>query len=185
MFHDYLLKSFTLDTLTDLSIEYCQEHGWKAIVLDFDGVLSSFGKPQPDERMIKHAAMLSDHGLLVAIHSNNPHGLEKTRERWLKINYPQILWMSSRPYKPNPSTLIHLSQRWKLESHQIAMVDDRFLTGGKAAYHAQSSFIYIKQPLIDRSFAFWGELWFYAIRSYERYRYQQPPFLCTQEDSNL
>ncbi|NBV29092.1 hypothetical protein EBS02_08790 [bacterium] len=94
--------------------------------------------------------------------------------------------MPSKPYKPNPSTLLHLRQRWKLDAKELVMIDDRFLTGGKAAYRAGSQFIYIKNPLIDRKFAPWGELWFSVLRMIERSCYTHPQILLrTREDSNL
>lgn len=184
-FNSYLSLSKTINKLTDLKIEDLHHFGWKGLVLDFDGVLASLYKIEPDHPMIIWANEMSEHGIYVAIHSNNSLQLSQKRQSWLRKSYPNISWMPPKPYKPNPSTLLHLRQRWKLEPEELVMIDDRFSTGGKAAYRAECQFIYIKKPLIDNSFAPLGELWFHLVRFLERAQYQEPPVLCTREDSNL
>ena len=185
-FKNFLKQSKGIHKLMDLIPEDFKEQGWKGVVLDFDGVLASFNKQKPDLDIIKWVHQLSEQGIFVAIHSNNNRILEEKRQSWLRRNYPDILWMSSRPYKPNPSTLIHLKQRWKLEGSEIVMIDDRLLTGGKAAYRAGCSFLYIADPLVDRAFEPFAELWLGAVRWIERLCYQCPEqIMRTREDSNL
>lgn len=185
--NNYFIDSFRVSGLHEICIEVLKENHIEGLVLDYDGVLSSHGQTIPIDKNIDILKKLTDTNIHLAIHSNNPAELSEKRQKWMKTNFPNIVWMPPKPHKPNPSTLLHLAQRWKISPENIAMIDDRFTTGGLAAFRAKSKFILVADPLVDFSKRFYSELWFSSVRFIEKMIYDLPikEIKRTQEDSNL
>ncbi len=185
--NNYFLNSFRVPSFDEICIETLKNHNLHGLVLDYDGVLSSHGEIMPSDQNIEILKKLVASEIFLAIHSNNPIELSEKRQKWMKINFPSILWMPPRPHKPNPSTLLHLAQRWKISPENIAMIDDRFTTGGLAAFRSKSKFILVQNPLVNFRKRFYSELWFSSLRWVEKMIYELPAneIKRTQEDSNL
>lgn len=185
-FQAYLEQAFSIKNLQDLTPEMIADLSLKGLVLDFDGVLGGVRAPYATPDLCLWLKERLQDGLNIAIHSNNPESVGKERRERFLHQFPEILWMPTHPKKPSPSTLQYLQARWKCQPHEIAMVDDRLLTGGLAAFRAGVCFIFVAEAVADYSLAPVLETGFAALRLWEKLRYRAPnKNWCTRGDSNL
>lgn len=185
-FQDYLDNSIAITTLDEMTSEMIGSLGLKGLVVDFDGVLGGARSPHAAPIYIAWLQQRLQEGIKVAIHSNNPEQVGKERRERFLHDLAGVLWMPTYPKKPSPSTLDYLKNRWRLRSQEIAMIDDRMLTGGLAAFRSNVSFFFVKEPVTDYQLAPVLETGFAALRLWERFKYRAPhKNWCTREDSNL
>lgn len=184
-FQDYLDTSISVPRLDDITPELISELGLKALVIDFDGVLGGARSEHCAEQYRDWLIARLKEGLHLAVHSNNPESVGQDRRQRFLHDFPDILWMPTHPRKPSPSTLQYLKQRWQLDGQQIAMIDDRMLTGGLAAHRASVRFIWVRDAIADYGLAPMLEMGFAGLRLWERCLYRGPEIWCTREDSNL
>lgn len=145
----YLKNGYQLDSIVNLKAEFLEQEGILYLVLDFDGVLASHGKPQMHEDVV---AWLDDFVTKFAedrifILSNKP-----TQERleYFKKYYPKIRFISGVAKKPYPDGMNKIIEIVGCQPNELALVDDRLLTGCLACIIAGSYPILITNPFIDR-----------------------------------
>lgn len=156
-----------LDSIINLTPEYLVEHNIKYLALDFDGVLASHGKPKIYsevkiwlDNFVKNFPQQN-----IFILSNKPTNV---RLEYFKENYPEIRFISGVAKKPYPDGLLKAKELAKSEANQIALVDDRLLTGCLACIIAGCFPILITKPYVDRENYDKNEKFFNFLRKWEQ-----------------
>jgi len=143
-----LKNGYQLDSIVNLTPELLKQNNIDYLALDFDGVLASHGKPKMHNDV---ESWLNDFVTKFAedrifILSNKP-----TQERleYFKKLYPQIRFMSGVAKKPYPDGLNEIIKLVGCSPNQLALVDDRLLTGCLACIISGSYPILITKPFVD------------------------------------
>ena len=164
----YLNTPTRLST-TEVSLQQLHQQGIKVLVLDFDGVLAAHGEVEPSTDIL-HWLQLSIHQFEhVFLLSNKPF---HRRLDYFKHKYPHIYCITHVAKKPYPEGLDKIKTLTGKQANEIALVDDRLLTGVLATCIAQTQVVYITLPYKNIKKRPLAELFFIALRFIER-RYVQ------------
>jgi predicted HAD superfamily phosphohydrolase YqeG len=138
----------TLTTITALELPSPWLEALGLLVLDFDGVLAPHGAKCPLPAVMRWLLQLSQTypALPVVIFSNKP---TKDRQAFFKQHFPTWFFLSGVPKKPYPQGLQQLLQQYALLPQQMALVDDRLLTGMLSTCLVGCQGLYIVQPYQD------------------------------------
>ncbi|WP_020675916.1 hypothetical protein [Geopsychrobacter electrodiphilus] len=140
--------------------------GIAALVFDFDGVLAPHGAQAPlpeTERVLAQALEVFGSGH-VYILSNKP---SPERLAYFKRQFPSIIFISGVRKKPYPDGLMKVASVGQYAPNQIALLDDRLMTGGLACVHAGSKFVYISKPYTSFLQHPFKEFFFASVRLFE------------------
>jgi predicted HAD superfamily phosphohydrolase YqeG len=152
----------------DVDLPALKTEGIRALVFDFDGVLA----PHDSAKPLAEAELVLDQALQVFgaghiyILSNKP-SIE--RLQYFNLHYPDIVFVGGVRKKPYPDGLEKIALQGDYNTGQIALLDDRLMTGGLASLHAGSKFIYISKPLVDFSRHPVKESFFAFLRFFESF----------------
>jgi predicted HAD superfamily phosphohydrolase YqeG len=150
-----------INSIFDLDPANMQAEGIKILVLDFDGVLASHGEFEPSleaQDWLKQAVKFYKLGQIFIL-TNNP---KIEREDFFKANFPEIEFIYAPRKKPYPDGLLAIQSKTKALPYEIALVDDRLLTGmlacqifgAKGFWVIQPYANFAKRPVIEAGFAF-------------------------------
>ncbi|AJC49518.1 HAD family hydrolase [Allofrancisella guangzhouensis] len=160
-------KEHTLESIIQLEPEFLKQKGIKYLALDFDGVLASHGKPQiyPEVKtwLDSFASKFGEERIFIL--SNKP---TNERLKYFRKIYPQIRFISGVAKKPYPEGLLKIQDLLKCDTKEIALVDDRLLTGCLACIIAGSYPILITKPYVDRQNYSKEERFFNFLRYWEQ-----------------
>lgn len=134
-----------VDNVTQLNPEKLKKSGIHYISLDFDGVLAPHGKPLPDEKILYWLKSLSDQYSQqnIFILSNKPTAL---RVGYFATHFPNIRFIDGVAKKPYPDGLLKIQEITQCKSQELALIDDRLLTGCLACILAGSFPILVMRP---------------------------------------
>lgn len=160
-------KNQCIQNVTLLTSEYLNENGIKYLALDFDGVLASHGKPtiNSEVKVWLDTFVLEFDESKIFILSNKP---TNDRLEYFKSNYPRIKFISNVAKKPYPDGLLKIRETVNCEAKEIALVDDRLLTGCLACIIAKCYPILITAPYIDHDNYTKSEMFFTILRNVEQ-----------------
>ena len=161
-----LQKQAAKGSTADVDLVALKQTGVKALVFDFDGVLGPHGASQPvamGQKALTEAQQIFGAGH-VYILSNNP---TSARRSWFSENFPQLIFIDGVRKKPYPDGLLKIAVLGNYQTNQIALLDDRLLTGGLACLDCGARFIYISRPCADYSAHPFKELFFATLRNFE------------------
>ena len=163
-------SSLRVNTLPELSTRQLEQAGIKALVLDFDGVMAAHGASVPEQAVCDwlRACMAEYPRMKWFILSNNPW---EQRRAWFKIHFPSLLFISGVPKKPYPGGLYEAVNQARLAPSEVAIVDDRLLTGVLAAILAGCQPIWVAQPYYNYRAHPLKESFFAMLRALERLLY--------------
>lgn len=150
----------------DVDLAAISQTGVKALVFDFDGVLAPHGSIRPlaqGQQALTEAQEIFGAGH-VYILSNKP---TPERRSWFAENFPQVVFIDGVRKKPYPDGLLKIAALGNYQNQQIALLDDRLLTGGVACLDSGVQFIYISKPYVDYSAHPFKESFFTALRTFE------------------
>ncbi len=161
-----LLKEAPNLATVDVNLEELYADGIRALVFDFDGVLAPHAaeKPLPETSVTLERAVQTFGTGHVYILSNKP-SLE--RLNYFKEHFPGVVFVGGVRKKPYPDGLEKVAALGSYQQNQIALLDDRLMTGGLACLHAGSKFVYISDPLTDYSRHPFKESFFALLRLFE------------------
>ncbi len=151
----------------EVDLEALRSTGILALAFDFDGVLAPHAAEHPlaeAEVVLRRALQIFGPGH-VYILSNKP---SVERLTWFRQHFPEIRFVSGVRKKPYPDGLQQVAVQGDYAPEQIALLDDRLLTGGLACLHAGSRFVYISRVYRDFSRHLFKESFFSCLRSCER-----------------
>jgi predicted HAD superfamily phosphohydrolase YqeG len=150
----------------DVDLVALKTSGIAALVFDFDGVLAPHGEmmPLPETQQVLLEALEVFGAGHVYILSNKP---SPERLAYFQQQFSGISFISGVRKKPYPDGLLKVSSAGPYAPDQIALLDDRLLTGGLACVHAGAKFIYISKPYISFSRHPFKESFFACLRLFE------------------
>jgi predicted HAD superfamily phosphohydrolase YqeG len=151
--------------ILDLNVDNLSKLKIKILVLDFDGVLASHGEEQPNTQvkvwLDNCVETLGVENIFIL--SNNPL---KNRVAYFAKNYKGLVFINSLYKKPYPNGLKKIINLSNVNAENIALVDDRLLTGVLATCIAKTQAIYINKPYIGKRIV--KEIFFMSLRIIER-----------------
>lgn len=170
---DVLPMEFNVDQVTLLELNSLKFNKIKILILDYDGVLSSYGESQPLPEVINwlERAILIFGPRKIFILSNNPSLIRK--EFSDKYFNEKIIFVISQP-KPYTDGIEYIKKYLLLEfgeapiNSEILLVDDRLATGILAAKIADIASCLILKPYINIKKKFIVEIVFIMFRKFER-----------------
>lgn len=155
-----------LKNTLSLTIDKIKRDGVKVLVLDFDGVLSAHGenKPLPDI-MTWLSVIYKEFSGEIAILSNKPN---IQRAIFFNKNFPDIKFISDVAKKPYPEGLVKICSIFNVQPEEVALVDDRILTGVLACILAGCKVYYVSQAYKSYSKRPITEYYFSILRWFEK-----------------
>ncbi len=140
--------------------------GYKVVLLDFDGVLAPHGQSQPvceSLQALKNLQLSTEISFYVL--SNKP---TVERKQFFEENFKNIKFIVCKRKKPYPDSIVEVIENEKVLPEQVAIVDDRLLTGLLAAELAGADFFFLSKPLTDYRGSPFTEIFFSVMRRLER-----------------
>lgn len=169
--HRKMLKSLKysncLEGVVHLTPEFLSDKKVSYLALDFDGVLASHGKPEilgeVKQWLDEFVTKFDESNIFIL--SNKP-----TQERleYFKKYFPKIRFISGVAKKPYPDGLNKIIDTVGCEPQEVALVDDRLLTGALACFIAGCYPILITKPYVDRENYTKEEQFFSFLRYWEQ-----------------
>jgi len=159
-------QAYHCPKLLSLDLPSVQKQGIRALVVDFDGVLSAHDGPTPLREVLPWLAdAVALFGDKVFIFSNTP---TQARVDYFKQHYPKITFLRPARSKPYPDGMKQVLAQTQLKPDEILMLDDRLLTGILMAIITGTQAKLITQPYIDWRAHFFKETFFYLLRRVEK-----------------
>lgn len=156
-----------MQSVIELNVEFLQKNNIKIVALDFDGVLAAHGKSELDADvkiwLDKFALELGQEKIFIL--SNKP---TQKRLEYFQKHYPQIRFISGVAKKPYPDGLQRVVTTTGCKPEQVALVDDRLLTGCLACIIAGCYPILITKPFVDYENYSTSEKFFNFLRKWEQ-----------------
>lgn len=161
----YSIRQNATRTLADIHLTRLKHKGIQTLIFDYDGILASHGKPEPDETglaLLKTAGTLFEH---IFILSNKPN---ETRQTYFATHFPSIDFIVAKQKKPYPDGINEILSKTNVSAKNTCLIDDRLTTGCLAAVLTGIQIIYILKPTTDYAYDFINECLFAIIRKVER-----------------
>ena len=156
-----------IQSVIGLKVDFLEEKNIKFLALDFDGVLAAHGKPKLNAQVKIWLDNFSEKfgQENVFILSNKP---TQVRLEYFQKYYPKIRFISGVAKKPYPDGLKKIIQIVGCKPENIALVDDRLLTGCLACIIADCYPILITKPFVDHDNYSTNEKFFSFLRKWEQ-----------------
>lgn len=162
-----LKQNNCLESVLNLTSKFLNQKKISYLALDFDGVLASHGKPEilaeVREWLDNFVTEFGEDNIFIL--SNKP-----TQERleYFREHFPKIRFVSGVAKKPYPDGLNKIIEMLNCRPQEIALVDDRLLTGCLACFIAGCYPILITKPYVDRENYTREEKFFSFLRYWEQ-----------------
>ncbi len=160
-------RALQCKTVLDLDLSAVKAQGIRALALDFDGVLASYGEREISPTIgswLNNSIEVFGQGK-VFILTNKP---TEARESYFSEHFKGVILVRAARKKPYPEGIFQILQRVKIEARELLVVDDRLLTGILAAIIAETTACYITKPWINLRKRPVPELFFMSLRIIER-----------------
>jgi HAD superfamily phosphatase (TIGR01668 family) len=129
MFPKSLIPDYMFDKYDDITPEFLDSIGIRALLIDIDNTLAPYEQPDPDERNHAWVTRMKRHGIGMVLVSNNH------RERVERFAAPLELtafWDSGKPFRKNLDRAMALLGS---NAGNTAMLGDQLLTDAYAGKH--------------------------------------------------
>ena len=144
---NWFLPDFVFSKFDDITPDFLQDLGIKALLIDIDNTLAPYEVAEPDERIIKWFKRLEDKGICTTLISNNKRERVELFDQKLGIPY---YYKSGKPFAKNLKKAMAAMQS---DSSNTAMLGDQLLTDAAAGKHIGLTTI-IVPPINDKNNAF-------------------------------
>ena len=142
-----LTPDHMFDSFSDVTPEFLESLGIKALLIDIDNTLAPYEQPTPDDRIKDWFSSLAEHGIKAALISNNHAPRVQLFNESLGIDaYPDS-------GKPKSGTLIKAMQKMGSTPENTAGLGDQLLTD-TLAVHRLGMISIIVPPIKDKTSAF-------------------------------
>lgn len=159
-------KNKSIEKITDLSIGRLNDLGVHILVLDFDGVLNSHAEPYPREDVTQWLKeiqkALGAENIFILSNKPLPSRIEFFAKAFPGIRF--IKGVRKKPYPDGLEAVFKIKGLSRSEKAQVALVDDRLLTGALATCIAGCQSIYVTRPYMQLSKHPFSELFFQGLR---------------------
>ena len=143
----WLLPDYIFPTYRDVTPEFLQEIGIKALLIDIDNTLAPYEMPEPDDNIRQWFKTLEKNGIKATLVSNND------RERVELFNATLGLPAYYKSGKPFAKNLKKAMAAMGTDKTNTAMLGDQLLTDAAAGKHIGLRTI-IVPPIRDKNNAF-------------------------------
>lgn len=144
---NWLLPDYIFPHFDDITPEFLQGLGIKALLIDIDNTLAPYEVAEPDGRIINWFKMLSENGISATLVSNNEKERVELFNKSLGLPY---YYKSGKPFAKN---LKKAMANMGSDATNTAMLGDQLLTDAAAGKHIGLITI-IVPPIKDKSNAF-------------------------------
>lgn len=156
-----------LESVTQLDVDFLYRQNIKFVVLDFDGVLATHGKPTLDAEvkvwLDNFVQEFKQDNIFIL--SNKP---TQARLAYFQKYYPQIRFISGVAKKPYPDGLQKVIKILECNPREVTLIDDRLLTGCLACIISGCYPLLITKPLVDYANYNINEKFFSLLRKWEQ-----------------
>ena len=139
---DYMFRTFD-----EITPEFLQGLGIRAILADIDNTLAPYEQPEPDDRIRNWIDSLAEAGISIAFVSNNDRDRVELFNRTLGV---PAYWKSGKPFKKN---LIKAMNDLGGTPDTTVMLGDQLLTDALAGHNLGVKCL-IVPPIRDKKNAF-------------------------------
>ena len=154
---------FKAEKLLALSSNFFEEHDIRILALDFDGVMASHGENIPSNEVLVWLERLiqwfPEENIYIL--SNKPTII---RKHFFQKAFPKINFICDIPKKPYPDGIKLISHHSGSNYKNIALIDDRLLTGCLACIIAGARAVWITKPYVNFKKRPISELCFFILR---------------------
>ena len=142
-----LTPDYMFDTFEGVTVEFLQEQGIVALLIDIDNTLAPYEQPEPDERIRNWFASLEAAGIRASLISNNHPPRVELFNRTLGLDaYPDS-------GKPKGHTLRVAMEKMDSDEHNTAVLGDQLLTDALSG-HLLGLRALIVPPIKDKTTLF-------------------------------
>lgn len=134
------IPDILLPSIYEITAESLAEQGIRAVVLDIDNTLVTYGVPEPTKEVAAWIRALRDGGIHVAIASNN------NRERVERFNRELRVFVTYKSGKPSPRSVLAACRHFGVTPQETAVIGDQIFTDVLAARRA-GAFAILVTPL--------------------------------------
>ena len=156
-----------LKKIIELKASTLKKNNVKYLALDFDGVLAAHGNNVLNSNVYQwltnFTKYFSQNNIFIL--SNNPN---RSRENYFKKHFPNINFINNVKRKPYPEGLFYIQQVTQCKPKELALVDDRILTGCLACILSGSVPILLTDPYKNYKKNPIQECFFTFLRSIEK-----------------
>ena len=126
---DYFTPTYMFGHYYEITPEFLQANGIRALLIDIDNTLAPYEQPDPDDRIRDWFASLADAGIKAALVSNNHAPRVQRFNQTLGL---LAFWDSGKPKK---KTLLRAMRELGVSDRETAMLGDQLLTDAYAGKH--------------------------------------------------
>ena len=126
---DHLTPTYMFGHYYEITPDFLQSIGVRALLIDIDNTLAPYEQPEPDDRIRAWFKALQDNGIRAALVSNNHRPRVEQFNRTLGLT---AFWDSGKPKK---KTLLLAMKTLGVSKDETAMLGDQLLTDAYAGKH--------------------------------------------------
>lgn len=158
---DFLTPTYYFKSIHELPISFYKENGIKGVLFDVDNTLEPYATRLPGEKTVALFELLKEHGIKIAVISNNH------KERVSAFCEPLQVEYSYDSAKPSKKKILEAIDRLGLSCDEVVMVGDQLFTDiwGASNSNIRSIFVdrinnneilfirikrFLEQPLLNR-----------------------------------
>ncbi len=149
----FMTPDYMFQTYDQITPEFLQSLGIKAILSDVDNTLAPYEQPIPDEKLTAWIASLAEVGIRIAFISNNDR--ERIEQFNQSLGVP-VYWKSGKPFK---KTLLKAMADMGVDKANSVMLGDQLLTDAWAGRNAGIPVIIVPPIKDKRSLFFRFKRW--------------------------
>ena len=142
-----MMPDYMFQTFDEITPDFLQGLGVRAILSDIDNTLAPYEQPEPDDRILNWITALTDAGISIAFVSNNDRERVELFNRSLGV---PAYWKCGKPFKKN---LILAMTDLGGTPETTVMLGDQLLTDALAAHNLGVKCL-IVPPIRDKKNAF-------------------------------
>jgi len=159
-----------IKSVLEINVTQLRVQGTKALILDFDGVLATYGEVSPVielENWLNSCIQTFGSGNVLIL-SNK---VTQQRKEYFAEYFKGIVFFACQKKKPYPDSLLEIKALTQFDYKELLIVDDRLLTGILAAIITNIPALYLTPPLCSLRKKPIQELFFMSLRALERMIY--------------
>ena len=141
---DHLTPTYMFGHYYEITPDFLQSIGIRALLIDIDNTLAPYEQPDPDDRIRAWFQSLEANGIRAALVSNNHRARVEKFNQTLGLT---AFWDSGKPKK---KTLLLAMQTLGVTKQETAMLGDQLLTDAYAGLHIGLPAI-IVPPIHDKT----------------------------------
>ncbi len=116
------IPDIMFDSIHDITPDYLLSKGIRAVVLDIDNTLVTYGMPEPTAEVTNWIEALQAKGISVALASNNG------RERVERFNKKLGVFTTYKSGKPSPRAVVASCGHFGVRPEETAVIGDQIFT---------------------------------------------------------